>query len=98
MPVDLHYICKHGDNHQKIGDQLFETGNWTATDQLADEAIGGRIYLHEKQNENAWHGGTVTQWRNASDGKRKVFTFLVDGPFRIKCSENWAQERAIIRR
>lgn len=98
MTVDLHYICKHGDNHRKIGDQLFETGVWTATDQLADEAVGGRIYLHERQKDPAWHGGTIKEWRHAPDGERKIFTFLVDREFRIPCPGNWGQERAIIRR
>ena len=64
MPTDLHYICQHQLNWRKL-DQLnhFETGNWVASVATADEAIRGRIYLHETQRGEAWHGGTIISWR-----------------------------------
>lgn len=98
MPLDLHFVCKHGVNHTRIKDQVYETGNWAVSESLAKEAIGGRIYLHETQNSNAWHGGTIIDWRFCENENRIIFTFEVDGPFRIKCLTNWAQEKAIIRR
>jgi hypothetical protein len=98
MAVDLHYICKHGLNHKHLGDQVHESGEWTATAETAQEAVGGRIYLHERQKDRAWHGGTIISWRLAPDGERKIFTYKVDGDFRISCPGNWGQERAIIRR
>jgi hypothetical protein len=99
MPTDIHLICKHGDRFSKIGDATFETGNWYGiTDATADEAIGGRIYLHERQRDPAWHGGTIRAWRPSEEPGRKVFTYVVDGPFRVRLKEGWGQEKAIIRR
>ena len=94
----LHLICKHGENHLKIGDQVYETGNWVVGDAAAEEAIGGRIYLHEAQDDEAWHGGTITGWRvSPGNEARKIFQYRVDGPFRIKNREGWGREKAIIR-
>lgn len=97
MSLRLHFVCKQGMNHKKIGDQLFETGNWSVTEKLAEESIGGKIFLHEKQDAPAWHGGTITAWRHAGEEGRIIFTFYVDAPFRIKCTENWGREKAILR-
>lgn len=96
--MELHFICKHGDRHSRIEGQTYETGNWYINDDTANEFIGGRIYLHEKQDEPAWHGGTIKSWRvSPEDSTRKVFTYEVDAPFRIKCKNGWGQEKAIIR-
>jgi hypothetical protein len=101
MVVHLHFICKQGLNHKKIANQVYETGNWQISEKIADESIGGRIYLHEKQDQPAWHGGTIISWRisdRAYARQRLVFTYSVDSPFRIKCDEGWGQEKAILRR
>ena len=98
MATDLHYVCKHGLNHRHLGDQVHESGEWIATDELASEAVGGRFYLHERQKDRAWHGATILSWRRGSEGHRKVFTYKVDGDFRITCPGNWAQEKAVVRR
>ena len=69
------------------------------TDEVAEEALGGRLYLHAARAEEAYYGGTIQAWRRSDeDPKRKVFTYLVDGPFRIRCPEKWGQEKAIVRR
>ena len=99
MTVDLHFICRHGKNHQHLGNQIHDSGNWTVANDVADEAIGGRIYLHEHQRDPAWHGGTILAWRFAPDGSlKKIFTYKVDGDFRFPCTGDWGQEKAIVRR
>jgi hypothetical protein len=99
MPVDIHLICKHGDNHWKIAHQEYETGNWAnISDATADEAVGGRVYLHERQDADAWHGGRITGWRISDVPGRNVFAYVVDAPFRIRCPGPWGQEKAIVRR
>jgi hypothetical protein len=40
MPVDLHYICKRGENYKYLGEDMFETGNWTATNSLSSLGRG----------------------------------------------------------
>lgn len=96
--MELHLICKHGDRHSRIEGQTYETGNWSISDDTANELIGGRIFLHEKQDEAAWHGGAIKSWRvSPEDPTRKVFTYEVDGPFRIKCKSGWGREKAIVR-
>ena len=98
MTVNLHFICKHGESFRKIGDQEFESGNWSCSDQTVQASIGGRFYLHEKQKSDAWHGGTIEAWRKSDEAGRKIFTCRVDGEFRIRCPGNWSQERAIVRK
>ena len=98
MVVDLHFICTYGENHRRIEHQRYETGDWVVSDVTADEAVGGRVYLHERQDEPAWHGGTVLGWRPADEAERKIFTYAVDAPFRIRCPGPWGREKAIVRR
>ena len=98
MPTDLHFVCQHKMNWTKINLEIYETGNWVISDQIANEAIGGRIYLHENRKAPAWHGGTITACRSSSLPGRQIFTYTVDGPFRVHCTEGWGQEKAIVRR
>jgi hypothetical protein len=80
-----------------LGPNLFETGNWTVAKKTAQEAVGGRFYLHERQSDPAWHGGTITRWRPSAEPDRQIFTYIVDGPFRVRCTTGWSQEMAIVR-
>lgn len=102
MPYDLHFICRHGLNQKRIGIQLYETGNWAVSREVAQESIGGRIYLHEHQETEAWHGGTIIDWRESDElrknqSARLIFTYRVDKPFRIRCPGGWGREKAIVR-
>jgi len=86
LAVDLHLLCKQGQRNKRVGPEptRYETGTWPVTDEVAEEA---------------YYGGTIQAWRHSpEDPKRKVFTYLVDGPFRIRCPEKWGQEKAIVRR
>ncbi len=101
MVVDLHLLCKQGQRNKRIGPEptRYETGTWPVTDEVAEESVGGRVYLHAARAEEAYYGGTIQAWRHSpEDPKRKLFTYLVDGPFRIRCPEKWGQEKAIVRR
>jgi len=101
LVVDLHLLCKQGQRNKRVGPEptRYETGTWPVTDEVAEEAIGGRVYLHAARAEEAYYGGTIQAWRAAADDpKRKSFEYVVDGPFRIRCPEKWGQEKAIVRR
>src|SRR6266481_55712 len=99
MPIDLHFVCRHQECWVKLDATRFETGDWTCAEETANQAIGGRIYLHETRRAPARHGGTITNWRRAPDAPDKlIFTYSVDGPFRVVCRDGWGQERAVIRR
>jgi hypothetical protein len=97
MPVDLHYICKRGENYKWLGDNRFRTGNWTAGDDLADMALGGRLFLHTAQKELAWHGGTIIDWQHASapEENRKVFFCRREFEYGVQCIAPWSQQIAI---
>jgi hypothetical protein len=95
--TDIHVICPHGERHRRIGPDLWESGNWVVGEATAQEAIGGRFYLHESQKAAAWHGGTITGWRPSEEPRRVIFIYRVDGPFRVACAGPWAQEMAIAR-
>ena len=97
MTTDIHVICKHGQNFKNLGNSIFETGDWAVSDATASESIGGRVYLHEKQKDAAWHGGVIMSWAHATEHGRKILTYKVDGPFRLKHLEGWSQEIAIVR-
>jgi hypothetical protein len=97
--TDIHVICPHQARWRRIGDNLFETGDWTLADATADEvlATGGNFYLHEKQRGPAWHGGSVVSWRPSdNDPSKKVLTYRVTGPFRVAQRDSWAREMAIV--
>ena len=101
MPDDVHFICRQGDGHRMIDRELstWESGQWTVGDATADRLIGGRLYLHERQDERAWHGGIIEAWRPVEGNpSRKIFTYRVDGPFRVLHREGWAQEISLVRR
>ena len=91
MPVDLHYICKLGDNYHYLGDDMFETGNWVATDLLSSSAVGGRIFLHKAQKEPAWHGGTIISYRSAPSPEedRMVFVCRREFDYKVRCPVPW---------
>jgi hypothetical protein len=96
--MELHFICRHGKHHADLGGQLFESGNWAVGNAAAEAALGGRIYLHERQDAPAWHGGTIVGWRiNPNAPKRKVFRYRVDGPFQVTHRSGWGREKAIVR-
>jgi hypothetical protein len=98
VPVDLHYICKRGENHRLIWTKTFDTGNWTAREETCGQAIDGRIFLHENQKAPAWHGGTIAGYRAAKEPEadRKIFTYVADVDYgNVTCPVPWAQERAV---
>jgi hypothetical protein len=99
MPVDLHYICKRGEKNFKwLHDDIFETGNWTAADDLAALVMdGGRIFLHTAQKEPAWHGGSLVDFRAAPEpeNKRKIFRCRRDFDYKILCEATWSQQVAV---
>ncbi len=72
MPTDLHFICQHRVNWTQKSADIFDTGRWYLSEAISEQAVGGRVYLHEKKSLPAWHGGTITAWRR-SDLKRRVF-------------------------
>jgi hypothetical protein len=98
MPVDLHYICQRGENHRMVWDKVFDTGNWTALERTCELAVGGRVFLHEKQKSPAWHGGTIVGYRSAPtpESHRKVFTYEDDIDYRVLCPVTWSQQSAVV--
>jgi hypothetical protein len=99
MPIDLHYICKRGENYKYLGADTFETGNWVATNLLSSLAEGGRIFLHVAQKEPAWIGGTMLRYRSAPspENSRKIFVCRRDFDYKIRCHALWGREKAIAR-
>ncbi|WP_375763893.1 hypothetical protein ACE10X_44515 [Bradyrhizobium sp. Pha-3] len=99
MPIDLHYVCKRGDNFRRVSGDLFETGNWTASHRLAVLAVDGRIFLHHSQKDMAWHGGTIVSFRSAPppEQNRKIFTYRMDRDYRIFCEAAWSRQIAVAR-
>jgi hypothetical protein len=82
-----------------VWDGVFDTGNWTAGLETCELAIGGRVFLHEKQKSPAWHGGTITGYRSAPtpESHRKVFTYEADmDDYRVLCPVTWSQQSAVV--
>jgi hypothetical protein len=99
MPIDLHYICKRGENYTYLGEDMFETGNWVATNSLSSLAVGGKIFLHVAQKEPAWYGGTILRYRPAPppESSRKVFVCRRDLDYKVLCPVRWGREKAVAR-
>jgi hypothetical protein len=95
--IDLHFVCPQGRNHTRLGSDTYESGNWVVSDERANEAVGGRLYLHETKKGRSWHGGTIQSWR-AFDDTRKVFTYKAEGEVRVLYLSGWGQEQATVRR
>ena len=98
MPVDLHYICKQGENFKWLGGDIFDTGNWTASDELSSLVMnGGRIFLHTAQKEPAWHGGSLIDFRAAPapEENRKIFRCRREFDYKILCEATWSQQKAV---
>src|SRR5688572_8155123 len=98
--ADIHFTCKHRLNWERLDAGVFRTGTWKVADTTADEIVNtdGRVYLHEHQDENAWHGGKVISWeRDPVRPERKWFSYVVDQPFRFRCPGVWSQEKSIVR-
>lgn len=92
----IHFFCLHQKGFKHLGNGLFESSHWNLTDKMADELIGGFIFLHEKQTAPPWHGGRIKGWRPADDNpKRKVIEYSVEGNFRkAVCRTGWGREQA----
>jgi hypothetical protein len=99
MFTDLHFICKEGEKWSEEGPNLFKTGDWQVDRDVADEAeAGGRVFLHRRQKDPAFHGGTIIEWRYAEDAE-KMYFFYRDGiDYRILCPGRWARRMAVVRR
>jgi hypothetical protein len=66
--------------------------------RTGEALLGGRIYLHERQSDVAWHGATIKFWHYADGSNRKVFNYVEDGDYRVMCTGTWARETATVRR
>jgi hypothetical protein len=54
-----------------------QTGYWLVPEENAKGLIGKHIYLHKKQADRSWHGGTILSYAMVEyEGKpRAVFTY-----------------------
>lgn len=57
----------------------WESGYWAVTEQTAQRAVGGNIYLHKKQSTDSFWGGQILGYRLQDGGEyagRIIFRFL----------------------
>ena len=88
----------------KVADDplTYTSGYWSLTEARAKSLVGGRIYLHERQQEPSYFGGTITDAQPIRGGEhagRVEFTFQPDAAgknFRTP-AEGWSQESKITR-
>lgn len=78
----LHLLARPGlqQGHITIvGKDEVESGDWRATEDLANAVIGAEIHLHEAQQSKSWHAGTIIGWRwHESGNGRVVYRFRVN--------------------
>lgn len=103
--TDLHWVARPNDQHNMrwwhLDGNTFETGHWTCAERTAQEAVrsGGRVLLHARQKDRAWHGGRIIRWRRSPHGRRLIFTYVLDPRVQNERSPTgWAREKAIVRR
>lgn len=78
----------------------WESGNWVVNEATASRLVGGDIYLHEKQSEPSYFGGTILSFRKLADGQdaeRIVFRFRFSQAHRgvTTARDGWSQEKKI---
>ena len=62
-------------------EELWESGFWPVTTAVAEELVGGHIYLHSARAKPSKFGGVIQSFRVESEGEfegKVVFTFLAD--------------------
>ncbi len=98
MSVNLHFICdvRQKPHWFRIGGNEYSSGNWAVSEETANAAVGNRIYLHDKQDKAAWHGGKIKSWQHTEDQRRIIFAYELAGDFRVRQLSGWGQEKAIV--
>jgi len=82
-------------------ENLFESGNWKVGPGVANQLIGGRIYLHKFQKEASFFGGEILGWRvHPTETQRIVFKFksLPECKNVKTTKEGWGREKKIDRK
>ncbi len=49
---------------------LFESGNWSLTADVAENLVGGWIYLHPTKASNSEFGGKIIGWARVLDNSK----------------------------
>jgi hypothetical protein len=95
--VRLHLLARGGDQGAKLtkgGPVELESGNWSVPADIAEQAVGAEVHLHEKQTEKSWKAGRIVALRASDDWLgRFVFRFLVPNLARTQRS-GWGMEQA----
>ncbi len=51
----------------KKAQNLYESGNWSVTEEFAESLVGGWIYLHPSKAKNSEFGGKISGWVRVLD-------------------------------
>ena len=101
--MKIHLIDKH-DCLNRISDeeQVWESGYCTVTIAIAEELLGGDIYLHSMKAKPSKFGGVIKSYRveeNPEFEGKIVFTFLADIEHKdvSTANEGWGREKKIDR-
>ena len=61
MPIAAHLICRDHDGVKKVeGEASYTSGSWVIPRDVANQLVGGRLYLHETKKQCSYFGGQVT--------------------------------------
>jgi hypothetical protein len=94
----LHLLARTSDQGgklQTIALGEFESGNWAVPAELADQATGAEIHLHERQADKSWIAGRIVGARPSETMPgRFVFRFKVDRSLQRTHRTGWGMEQA----
>ena len=101
--MNLHFIEK-ARVFQRISKEmnLWESGNWVLSKEVAEASVGGDIYFHTEQVKPSYFGGEITEVRRLEEGPdagRYVFTFKMTIAHKgVKTEkQGWGMEKKIVR-
>lgn len=101
--VAIHLIEGYGKIEQIDRDnKMYESGDWKVSETIAQELVGGRIYLHSHQSDPSFFGGKITAHRAIKEGDnagRIIFTFhsLLECKDVTTSKSGWGREKKIVR-
>ncbi|WP_185230432.1 hypothetical protein [Teredinibacter franksiae] len=82
--------------------QNWKSGFWAISHEVADQLIGGDIFLHKTQNKPSFFGGKITGYSLQDEGQWKgriIFEFTATKEHKnVKTSKSgWSMEKKIVK-
>ncbi len=84
---------------KRIKGDYYRSGSWVISQETAKSLIGGRIFLHEKQDDRSHFGGeildVIPSMNPGQAGRFDIVFKALPECKDVRCSGGWGREKAI---